>query len=220
MNNTQRRETRYFFPSIRLPEILAIIRNVLGKEQVFEFPVTETVYLTLGKEAGYAFPTSLRVRTRRYIKILTHSVIIDNSPVFLEIKKEIQGETNHKKRILIEGIRAIKRLSLANGIDGLPKLITYAATQSSRFHWSIGLKGRLTLDADIRLFGFRENQLLEAEYICDFGEGKLEFKFEDESESLHEIKIVKATQCIRREYSYLERRTRQCMKIWQKQELS
>lgn len=208
----KRRETRYFFPSERLSEIVRIVRTILGEEMSHSFPVTETIYFTLGPEANYAFPKGLRVRGRRYIAELTNRVIISDQPIFLEIKEEIQNGVNQKSRVEATASTAVK--GLQNGFDQLPKLITYAATQSQRLHWNIGSSGRLTVDADIRLFGFGENNHLTAECVCDYGEGKLEFKLEDIGDSSIEDSIVKLTGCSSQDYDYLERKTRQCMNQW------
>lgn len=210
--NTKRRETRYFFSSNHLSEILISIRNILGQELLYPNSVTETIYFTLGRDADHAFPKGLRVRSRRYIEKLTRRIIIDDTPLFLEIKKEIQDGVNCKKRIETTGLGAVSMLK--NGFDGLPKLVTYAATQSPRFHWLIGNSGRLTLDADIRLFGFDADGSLEADYVCDYSEGKLEFKLENEGNVSTELSIVRNTKCENHDYTYLERKTRQCMKKW------
>ncbi len=210
----KRQETRYFFSSNRLLEVLAVVRDTLGREQIHEYPVTETIYFTLGSKDDYAFPHGLRIRARRYIKELTSSVSIDRSPFFLEIKEEIHGGANRKKRIETDGITAVKMLNEIGVVEQLPKLVTYAATQSLRFHWLMAKCERLTLDADLRLFGFRENKPLEAEHVCDFGEGKLEFKIESEFQSPLKTQIVETVKCVEHDYLYLERRTRQCMKTW------
>lgn len=209
-----RRETRYFFQSGRLPEVISAVRNILGEEKSYEYPVTETVYFAPLEENDQLFPSGLRVRARRYIKELTSTVLIDDSPFFLEIKEEVPGGTNHKKKFEISGVHAIQVLSEANGVEHLPKLVPYVATQTLRYHWPMTNDDRLTLDTDIHLFGFTENSLFEAKHICDFEEGKLEFKLEHESQSTIEIRVVEATGCFEHDRMYLERRTRQCMKNW------
>ena len=78
----KRYETRYFFFTSQLSEVLATVRTILGPERVYDFPVTETIYFTLGHSYGYIFPHGLRTRARRYIKEPTLSVVIDNSPFF------------------------------------------------------------------------------------------------------------------------------------------
>lgn len=214
MPNMERYEKRYFFSSTRLPEILSIIRNIVGKEIVNKLPVTETIYFNLERGTTIVFPRGLRVRARRYIEALTPTVIIDRSFFFLEIKRESGDGTNNKKRIMADGLQIVNMLSEPNIIDGLPKLVAYVATQSLRYHWSLEDFGRLTLDADIKLFGFEENQPLKAEYICDFGEGKLEFKIKSRSQFSLESQVIEATRCVEHDHMYLERKTMQCMKMW------
>ena len=210
--NTKRRETRYFFSSDHLVEIVHIVRTILGTELLHSHPVTETIYFTLGPEANYAFPKGLRVRARRYITELSNKVIIGNQSLFLEIKEETQGGVNQKRRVETTGTGMVTKLR--DGFDQLPKLITYAATQSERLHWKINSSSRLTIDADIRLFGFAASKPLEAVRICDYGEGKLEFKLDNTDSDLIEELIVKATRCSSQDYTYLERKTRQCMTHW------
>lgn len=210
--NIKRRETRYFFSTQRVPEILVVVRKVLGREQYHCNPITETIYFTLGPEADYNFPKGLRIRGRRYIKKFTDKVIIDDSPMFLETKKEIRNGVNRKTRSETTGFKVFTTLNTS--FDGPSKLVTYAATQSHRFHWNLEGGGRLTIDTDIRLFGFSIDNQLIAERICDFGEGKLEFKIKNKKDLITEKIIVENTGCSSRGYTYLERKTRQCIKNW------
>lgn len=214
MQNMKRHEKRYFFSSIRLLEILSTIRDIVGEKIINEFPVTETVYFNTERGTNFVFPRGLRVRARRYIEALTSTITIDHSFFFLEIKKEGGDGANNKKRIMADGLQIVDMLGKPNGIDGLPKLVAYVATQSLRYHWPLGDFGRLTIDTDVRIFGFKENRPLEAEYICDFGEGKLEFKLENSSLFSLETQIVEATGCVERDHLYLERKTMLCMKMW------
>jgi hypothetical protein len=83
---------------------------------------------------------------------------------------------------------------LAGGVStlGLPKLVSYAATQSRRNHWTIGENSRVKLDQDIRLFAFRESRPNRADMLTDLLEGKMEFKWMGNEKNSLESRITGA----------------------------
>lgn len=222
MNDTERREFRYFFINSSEKEIRARVETIEGLFLVeYPNPITETVYFTHGQKAAYAVPPNSVVRIRRYVSELSETIELGCENVFLEVKTNHTDRLNRKDRIVLPGITALSVLvkdtrsqsvsNILQRIAYLPPLFPTVATQVQRRHWIHRNGVRITLDKEIRVFAFLCGSL-KGHYIESLGEGKLELKFPKSispNESLvHAVTVD--SMCVQKEQDYFERRLREC----------
>lgn len=209
MDIQRRIERRFFFSMDGYRKIQAILANHPRLQRlVFAYPVTQTVYFTLGGK-DHSLPDDFYVRLRRYVRSESDSVFIDHSSVFLEFKS--RGEAaglNLKRKMVVNGREAVALL-MQRG----PALYPTAATEVRRLHWVLGKKSRITLDADTRFFGFSSANWFVGHPMGHLNKGKIEFKWGGEPTDYPlflEKEIRKNCELLEYETSYTERRMREC----------
>jgi len=223
MNELERHEHRYFCDNRSSDSVEKTLDSLGVLTRIFySLPITETIYFTFGQQGGYEMPTSMMVRLRRYVAILSETVEVSEGTVILEIKRDDRTSgINIKERVSVPGTDAVKalagtedRLELRQklGIPTIQNLLLTGATQSYRCHWMHQNGLRVTFDKDMRFFLFKEESHT-ARIVAGLGEGKLEFKFPKANgrNEILEGQIVSACGCIKRSQDYLERRARECI---------
>jgi hypothetical protein len=224
MNDSERYEHRYFCDSRQLSSSVERTLDSLGvlTRIFYSLPITETIYLTYGQQAGYETPTGMMVRLRRYMAILSETIEVSQDSILLEIKRDDKASgINSKERVSVYGTDAMKALAGTEdhlglrqrlGISTGQKLVPTGAMQSYRCHWVHQNGLRITFDKDVRFFLFKEGTYV-ARMVASLGEGKLEFKFPKGNgrNKILEEQIVSACGCTKRSQDHLERRARECI---------
>lgn len=206
MNRDMRYESRCFFPNESTSLVCSRLES-LALQQRFAEPITATVYfLPIQKRK---LPQGMYVRLRFY-RMSLEQVLKFSGGGFLEVKYTNDSGLVVKNRWPVDITDAFSVL-----INGLSiKFTPMIAMQVQRSHWLVN-NVRLTVDHDIRIFGFLDPNVPEAQFIGVLDEDKLEIK----SNIPHDLErwrgvlldgIVNHAEVS----TYLERRLRECYGQW------